>query len=51
MVPYDQAYEQGFEDMPRRVPDCSKLEGLVGFRPNMDIPEIVEAVVRYYRER
>src|SRR5579864_6113647 len=32
-VPYDQAYEPGFEDMPRRVPDTGKVRDLVGFRP------------------
>jgi UDP-glucose 4-epimerase len=51
LVPYDQAYEEGFEDMQRRVPDVSKLRGLVGFSPQMGIREIVESVVAYYRER
>src|SRR5207247_4012748 len=32
-VPYDEAYEEGFEDMPRRIPDISKVSALVGFRP------------------
>ena len=31
-VPYDQAYEEGFEDMPRRIPDISKVSELVGFQ-------------------
>ncbi|MBI4798476.1 MAG: GDP-mannose 4,6-dehydratase [Desulfarculus sp.] len=51
LVPYDQAYEEGFEDMQRRVPEVSKLKGLVGFSPQMGIREIVESVVAYYRER
>jgi UDP-glucose 4-epimerase len=50
-VPYDQAYEEGFEDMSRRVPDVGKLQRLVGFAPSMDIRSIVESVVAYYRER
>ncbi len=50
-IPYDQAYEEGFEDMSRRVPDVSKLERLVGFSPAMEIKSIVESVVAYYRER
>ena len=50
-VPYDQAYEEGFEDMQRRVPDVGKLERLVGFSPQMGIQGIVEAVVAFYRER
>jgi UDP-glucose 4-epimerase len=50
-VPYDQAYEEGFEDMARRVPDVSKLERLVGFSPSLDIRAIVESVVADFRER
>ncbi|MCA1906217.1 MAG: GDP-mannose 4,6-dehydratase [Desulfarculus sp.] len=50
-VPYDQAYEEGFEDMQRRVPDVSRLESLVGFSPRMGIREIVESVIGFYRER
>jgi UDP-glucose 4-epimerase len=49
MVPYDQAYEEGFEDMARRLPDVSKLERLVGFSPAMGIRAIVESVVAHYR--
>lgn len=50
-VPYEEAYEEGFEDMPRRVPDVGKLESLVGFAPQKPIREIVASVIRYYRER
>jgi len=50
-VPYEQAYEEGFEDMARRVPDVSKLAGLVGFTPQKNIQDIVAAVITYYRER
>jgi UDP-glucose 4-epimerase len=50
-VPYEQAYEEGFEDMARRVPDVSKLNGLLGFTPQKNIQDIVEAVIAYYRER
>ena len=32
-IPYDQAYEAGFEDMPRRVPDLRKIQALVGYAP------------------
>ncbi len=49
-VPYDQAYAEGFEDMPRRVPDVSKLKGLVGHSPAMGIREITERVIAYYRD-
>jgi UDP-glucose 4-epimerase len=46
-IPYDEAYEEGFEDMPRRVPDISKVSGLVGFRPEMGLDGILETVVDY----
>src|SRR5206468_9246696 len=35
LVPYDEAYEEGFEDMPRRIPDISKVNAQVGFQPEM----------------
>ena len=44
-VPYDEAYEEGFEDMPRRVPDISKVSELVGFRPEMSLDGILESVI------
>jgi UDP-glucose 4-epimerase len=40
-VPYDQAYEEGFEDMRRRVPDISKLQNLIGFSPRRTLLDIV----------
>src|SRR5579863_4372236 len=43
-TPYDQAYEPGFEDMPRRVPALEKLEQLTGFRPATPLSEIVDRV-------
>jgi UDP-glucose 4-epimerase len=46
-VPYDQAYEPGFEDMFRRVPCLDKLEGLTGFRPKTTLPEIIDRVIAY----
>src|SRR3712207_5560907 len=47
-VPYDEAYEEGFEDMPRRVPDTSKVGALVGFRPTVTLDQILQSVVEYY---
>jgi UDP-glucose 4-epimerase len=47
-VPYDQAYEPGFEDMPRRVPCLDKLERLTGFRPATILPEIIDRVAAYH---
>src|SRR5918994_655215 len=43
-IPYDQAYESGFEDMPRRVPDITKIAGLIGYAPTVDLDEILERV-------
>jgi UDP-glucose 4-epimerase len=50
-VPYEQAYEPGFEDMMRRVPSVEKLEALTGFRPRTPLPEIINRVITYYREK
>jgi UDP-glucose 4-epimerase len=50
-VPYDEAYEEGFEDMPRRVPDISKIGALVGFRPEMKLDGILQTVIKYHSER
>jgi UDP-glucose 4-epimerase len=50
-VPYAEAYEEGFEDMPRRVPDVSKLSELIGFRPERTLEAILEAVIAYHRDR
>jgi UDP-glucose 4-epimerase len=44
-VPYDRAYEKGFEDMPRRVPDISKIQRLIGFQPSLDLEGILERVI------
>ena len=49
LIPYDQAYEAGFEDMPRRVPDIDKIRALVGFEPRTRIPEIIDLVAEHYR--
>jgi UDP-glucose 4-epimerase len=50
-VPYDEAYEEGFEDMPRRVPDTSKVAALTGFRPTVTLDEILGSVIEYYSGR
>ncbi len=41
-IPYDEAYEAGFEDMPRRVPDISKIHALVGYTPTVDLDELYD---------
>ncbi|MBN3039026.1 MAG: GDP-mannose 4,6-dehydratase, partial [Candidatus Omnitrophica bacterium] len=50
-VPYDQAYEEGFEDMQRRVPDISKIQDLVGYRPTMNLDGILKSVIQYFKEK
>jgi UDP-glucose 4-epimerase len=50
-IPYDQAYEAGFEDMPRRVPDISKIASFVGYTPRVELDEILTRVIAYFRER
>jgi len=48
-VPYEQAYGADFEDMPRRVPDISKLRRLVGYEPTVQLDEIVMRTIDYWR--
>jgi UDP-glucose 4-epimerase len=48
-TPYDQAYEEGFEDMLRRVPDLSKIHKLIDYQPSFDLDEILESVINYHR--
>lgn len=45
LVPYAEAYDTGFEDMPRRVPDTSKIRALIGYRPTTTIDQIIESVI------
>jgi UDP-glucose 4-epimerase len=47
LIPYDEAYEEGFEDMPRRVPDIAKAHGLVGFSPKVNLDEILRRVIAH----
>ena len=48
-IPYDQAYEAGFEDMPRRVPDISKIREFVGYEPQMQLDDIIRTVIEHMR--
>jgi UDP-glucose 4-epimerase len=50
-VPYDQAYEPGFEDMMRRVPNVEKLQRLTGFRPQIKLANIIDSVSSHLREK
>ena len=48
---YDQAYEAGFEDMQRRVPDTTKLRNLIGYQPTFGLDEILKDVIAYQRQK
>jgi UDP-glucose 4-epimerase len=50
-IPYDRAYEPGFEDMMRRVPSVDKLHAITGFRPQTSLNEIIDRVAAFFRER
>jgi len=50
-VPYDQAYESGFEDMPRRVPDLTRAKGLIGYEPKHQLDDILTQVIDYFRKK
>ena len=49
LVPYDEAYEAGFEDMQRRLPDLSKIRQLIGYEPTLDLPEILDRTIQHER--
>ena len=49
-ITYDQAYEAGFEDMPRRVPDISKIRALIGYEPTVELDEILSRVIASLRD-
>jgi UDP-glucose 4-epimerase len=50
-VDYTRAYEDGFEDMPRRVPDLAKIRRLIGYRPTLGLDEILGRVIEYERSK
>ena len=50
-VPYEQAYEEGFEDMRKRVPDISKIQTLIGYEPKCSIEDIILDVAEYQKAR
>jgi UDP-glucose 4-epimerase len=44
-IPYEEAYESGFEDMPRRVPDLTKVKGMIGYSPRSSLDDILTQVI------
>ncbi len=49
LIPYEQAYEAGFEDMRRRVPDTSKIEALMGWKPTLSLDQTLDEVIEEFR--
>ncbi len=49
-INYDKAYQKGFEDMMRRMPDIAKIKKLIGFKPSLDTEGIVRSVVEHHRK-
>jgi UDP-glucose 4-epimerase len=50
-IPYDQAYEPGFEDMQRRMPDIQKIRNMIGWTPEITLAETLDEIIRYHREK
>ena len=50
-IPYEQAYEAGFEDMRVRVPDLSKIKQLIGYQPKFSLDEILQKVIDHTRQQ
>lgn len=48
-VPYDEAYEEGFEDMDRRIPDLTRIDAQIGWRPSRTLDEIIDDVIEFTR--
>jgi UDP-glucose 4-epimerase len=49
-VPYGKAYEEGFEDMPRRIPDLAKIKKLIGYEPRVGLDQILARVIEHLRK-
>jgi UDP-glucose 4-epimerase len=50
-MPYEHAYEEGFEDMPRRVPSTAKIQKYVGWRSSISLEVAIDRIAQYFRER
>ncbi len=49
-VPYDEVYEQGFEDMGRRVPDITRIKELIGFEPSHSLDDALRLTIEFLKE-
>jgi UDP-glucose 4-epimerase len=50
-VPYDEAYESGFEDMPRRVPDLTKARNMIGYEPKHGLDDILVQIIEHFQKK
>ena len=50
-IPYERAYEEGFEDMKRRVPDIGKIRSLINYKPTVDLEGILKSVIEYFKSK
>ena len=50
-IPYEEAYEEGFEDMHRRVPSIEKVQTLVGYKPSLDVVGIISKITEYFQTK
>jgi UDP-glucose 4-epimerase len=48
-IPYSKAYEEGFEDMPRRIPDLTKIKAAIGWQPTIPLSDILQHVIDHVR--
>jgi nucleoside-diphosphate-sugar epimerase len=51
LIPYDEAYESGFEDMPRRVPDLTKAAAMIGYKPRFSLDDVLADVIDFFRKK
>jgi UDP-glucose 4-epimerase len=49
LVPYEKALGSGFEDIPRRLPDLTKIEDFIGYRPTRNLRAMLEEILTYRR--
>ncbi len=46
-TPYSQAYESGFEDISRRLPDLTKIQNLIGYQPSMNLSDMLMRIIKW----
>lgn len=50
-IPYEKAYEEGFEDMQRRIPDITKVHNLINYKPTVNLEGILKSVIEYFKNK